>query len=79
MERKTDEQWTKHTADLSQTAMQGFFLFSKDLYNRENKHDEMFEIRIFPKPRDILFCLTITQQHSIDKFTWRHLTKKICF
>lgn len=56
-------------ADLSQTAMQGFFSFSTDLHNRENKHDEMFEIRIFPKSHDLLFCLTITQQHLVDNVT----------
>lgn len=67
--RKTGERWTKYIADLSQTAMQGLFSFSKDLHYRENKHDEMFEIRIFSKPHDILFCLTITQQHSVDNFT----------
>lgn len=66
---KTEEQWTKHTAELSQTAMQGFCSFSTDLHNRQNKHDEMFEIRIFPKPHDILFYLTIAQQHFIDNFT----------
>lgn len=30
-------------------------------YNRENKLDEMFEIRVFPKPCNIWFCITKTQ------------------